>query len=323
MVEMSVAPPERVRVSRASMWQPRQPVFWLLVGMLAVSLLALIPLFIMAPAGGGVWAVALVGAALQAALLIGIARTIPRARIQPRSLRLGALFAGGFAATGFAATINSLNGDPLQALGLGNLSAALSAPIVEDATRIVCTIAILAFASARRLTVIDGVIYGFLVGAGFEIIENLIYAVRAEDLSVGVQSLITRLLMGFGLHAFWTAIAGGVLAYIWSRRQAGLSSRWYLMIPGYLLPMLLHAGWDAPASSVVPGVKYVEYFLLYAVSLGAFIAVAAWGRRDEWRRYGANGAADGVPGSDGAPGLTRAEWKRLGWRERRDLAAAM
>lgn len=323
MVEMSVAPLKRAGGSRASMWQPRQPVFWLLVGMLAVSLLALIPLFIMAPAGGGVWVVALVGAAVQAALLIGVARMMPRAGIQPRSLRLGALFAGGFAATGFAATINSLNGDPLQAFGLGNLSAALSAPIAEDATRIVCTIAILALASARRLTVIDGVVYGFLVGAGFEIMENLIYAVRAEDLSDAVQSLIARLLMGFGLHAFWTAIAGGVLAYIWSRRQAGLSSRWYLMIPGYLLPMLLHAGWDAPASSVVPGIKYIEFFLLYAVSLGALIAVVAWGRRDEWRRYGANGGVDGAPGSDGAPGLTRAEWKRLGWRERRDLAEAM
>lgn len=272
---------------RTGLWQPAQPAFWLL----AVITLAALPLLGLSLIGmgadWGIWAVALIGCALQTLLLLWIAHLVSgvrgRPRRQLRSLRLGALLAGAVAAPGFAVVVNSLYGEFLGAYGLNRLSAAISAPITEDAVRMVCLILILALAATRRLTILDGVVYGFLVGAGFELMENVLYVLRGDDLGAAMQSVVVRMLMGFGLHALWTAVAGGALAYIWSRAQAGIPTRWWILIPAYVLPMLLHVGWDAPGLSVIPFLKFIEWFLLYLVTVGAFIGVVWWGRREARR----------------------------------------
>lgn len=276
---------------KPDLWQPRQPVFWLLLVLAGFGMFTMILSLVAAKAALEVWVVALVAFAVQTAVLLWVARTLPRVRTQSLSLRLGAFLLGSLGAIGLAANINGEYGGFLPAYGLKNFQAAISAPITEDASRMICVIAILALAVAARgtLSVMDGVVYGFLVGAGFEVFENLIYAMRADAFAEALQSALMRMLMGFGLHALWTAIAAGALAYVWSRVLAGKASRWWVIVPAYLLPMLLHMGWDAPGLLLFPLFKFVEWILLYLLTLGAFVAAVRWGRVDERRRYGADG----------------------------------
>lgn len=276
---------------KPDLWQPRQPVLWLLLVLAAIGTITLIASLVAAQAALEVWVVALVAVALQTAVLLWVARILPRLRSQSLSLQLGAFLLGSLGAIGLAANINSEYGGFLPAYGLKNFQEAIAAPITEDASRMICVIAILALAVAARgtLSVMDGVVYGFLVGAGFEVFENLLFAVRADAFAGALQTALTRMLMGFGLHALWTAVAAGALAYVWARVLAGQPSRWWVIVPAYLLPMLLHMGWDAPGIYVFPLFKFVEWILLYLLTIGAFVAVVRWGRIDERRRYGADG----------------------------------
>lgn len=313
--EVDLAAPRAPRPLRTGIWQPRQPAFWLLAVMTAIGVALTVQMLSRAD-DPAIWGITLIGLAVEVVILGWIAFLLPSARVQPRSLRLGALFLGGVTALGIAAFLNSAFGSSLWQYGLQSFEGSITAPVSEDALRFTCLIGVLALAATRRLSAMDGVVYGFLVGAGFELMENVTYSVHVDEAGEALQSVISRMTMGFGLHALWTAVAGGALAYIWSRKQAGLSSRWWLLVPAYLLPMLMHMGWDAPSLSVIPIIKYIECAVLYAISITALVVVARLARRDELRRYGVE-----VGGS--AAIHTRAEWKSLGRAGRRARAEAV
>lgn len=275
------------------LWQPKQPVFWLwlvlcsLAGAFAVFELVVIASQSSVPAVSA----AIVLLLVQAAIFWSVLRLLPRVKRQPMSLQVAALVWGLTANAGLAILANSSYSEPLQGFGLASFSASLSAPINEDAFRLLGVLVVLILAYAQRITVMDGVIYGFLVGAGFELFENLLYALQGDDFGTVIQSGITRLLMGFGLHALWTAIAAAALAYCLSRRQQHLGGRWWVLVPAVVLPMALHAAWDAPAISVLAPLVFAVYIVLYALSLGAFLMVVRWGRRSEYASLAAGNEA--------------------------------
>lgn len=263
------------------LWQPGQPVFWIAAACLAGCL----PLQLIALVGqAGSPAAAAIGALMgtaQAVLLWWIARTLPRERTQPAPLRAGA-FAWGFAVVPVLAVFAGARyAAALRELGLQSLSAAIGAPLVEDALRLAGVLGALTLASRRRITAMDGAVYGLLVGAGFEVAENLSYVLGEDDLLGTMRIALLRIGVGFGLHALWTAIAGAALAACLSRKQAGRGGRWAILVPGILAPMMLHALWDAPALSIAPGAQLAALALVYAASLALFALAAIAGRRAE------------------------------------------
>ena len=277
-----------------AIWQPRQPVLWVS----AVLVLATVVITVISLAGSvgdpmaALAALVLVG--VQVVLLGLIVRAMPRFRRQRASLMLLAVLWGVTVVPGVAMIANSTASELLHAYGLENFSASLSAPVNEDLMRLLGVLAVLSLASRRRLTVMDGAVYGFLVGAGFEVLENLLYALRGasfgETISVGVM----RLLVGFGLHALWTTAAGAGLAFCLARPQQGLPGRWWVLVPAVLIPMLLHAGWDAPSPSVFPVLKLAMIAALYLASVALFLGAVAWGRRSEYAWY-LNGDQSALP----------------------------
>ena len=280
--DMTVPPiPRRV----PELWQPRHPVFWLATvlvfvfgALIVISLASAVdePLAALA---------AVVLCSAQVVVLWLIVRAMPRFRRQSASLMILAAVWGGVVAPGVAMLAGSGAQELIWTYGLESLSAALSAPVNEDLMRLLGVLAVLTLASRRTLTVMDGAVYGFVVGAGFEVVENLLYALRGESFGETLSVGIMRLLVGFGLHALWTTVAGAGLAYCLSRRQRGLSSRWWVLVPAVLSPMLLHAGWDAPSPSVFPFFKLLLLAVLYAVTIVLFVIAVRWGRRDEFRWY--------------------------------------
>lgn len=269
--------------AHAAVWQPRQPVFWLFLALLAVSIfLTALQLAALFSGVQGLLA-ALVLGGMQMVLLALIARALPKLkRRQPASLRLVALAWGGLVACSFAAQANTAAAELYDKIGLTSFAASLSAPINEDLLRLLGVLMVLSLAQSQgRLTVMDGVVYGFLVGAGFEIVENLFYALHSSDFSATVSTGIMRLLVGFGLHALWTTVSGAALAYCLSRRQIGLSARWWVIVPCTLVPMLLHAAWDAPSFSMFTVLTFGPLIVYYGLTVLVFLLAVRWGRRSD------------------------------------------
>jgi RsiW-degrading membrane proteinase PrsW (M82 family) len=260
---------------------PGNPVFWVvLVGLLVCAPLQLLAFAAQEPSAVSM-GVAGLTAAVQLAALWLVARMVSRGRRRPVALRFIALAWGLTVVPVVAVLANSHYFAALRSLGLHSLAASIAAPLDEDLLRAVGVLGVLLLASRGRITALDGVVYGVLVGAGFEVAENLIYLLDAHDLDEVVRTSLIRTGIGFGLHALWTGIAGAALAACLARDRAGNPPRWWLILPGILGPMALHALWDAPAFSVDPRAKAGVLIAVYAVTLAGFIAVVVLARRSE------------------------------------------
>jgi len=96
-----------------------------------------------------------------------------------------ALLALAFAWGGLVATTVSIPGsaalaDLVAKLGSPHLAAdwgaALAGPTVEEIAKTLGVVAIVLVARAQVNSVLDGVVYGAMVGLGFQIIEDIVYA---------------------------------------------------------------------------------------------------------------------------------------------------
>ena len=66
---------------------------------------------------------------------------------------------------------------------------------------------------------------------------------------------------------------GAALSYCLARRRTGRGARWWLLALAILIPMLLHASWDAPALSIDPSSKLALLTAVYATTLALFAVV--------------------------------------------------
>jgi RsiW-degrading membrane proteinase PrsW (M82 family) len=304
--------PMRRRRSAPAVWQPRQPVFWLMAVLTAVGIVLVVAGRIVSADSAPVFVAAVLFVGVQAVLLWLIVRAIPRFRRQPGSLMAAGLVWGGVVAVPLAGSLNAVNLGALSSFGIDSFAASITAPLNEDLLRLLGVLVVLVLAYRRPLTVMDGVVYGFIVGAGFELMENLSYGLDAGNLDEAIGTGLKRLLLGFALHALWTASAGAVLAYCLSRAQRGFGGRWLLLVPAIALPMLLHAGWDSPSPSVLAEMQLLVQLLVYALTLALFFIAVVWGRRSEYAWFAESAGS----------ALTRAEFRRLPRAERRTLARA-
>jgi RsiW-degrading membrane proteinase PrsW (M82 family) len=111
------------------------------------------------------------------------------------------------------------------------------APIVEELLKGLVLIGLFVFARRELNGVLDGIIYGALVGFGFAMSENILYFMAYSDQLIGVW-LLRSVIFGFN-HAFFTSIIGIALGLVRYERR-----RWagYIAVPvAFWLAMLLHA----------------------------------------------------------------------------------
>jgi RsiW-degrading membrane proteinase PrsW (M82 family) len=121
------------------------------------------------------------------------------------------------------------------------LGAAVVGPVVEEAAKGVALLfLVLAFRSEFD-DVLDGIIYGAIVGLGFAMTENVAYFLSAftRGIPAGFATIGTRTVL-FGLnHAFFTALLGGAIGLA---RLSARSSLRYLAPPlGLLLAISFHS----------------------------------------------------------------------------------
>lgn len=128
--------------------------------------------------------------------------------------------------------------------GLANqLTASLSAPLVEEISKSLALFVIYLMFRNHFDNVLDGIIYGAIVGLGFAVFENFIYYMKPDQFAGTVVLIWVRgVVTAPGTHICFTAITGAFLGFFRVRR-AGIT-RWLLPPLGMGLAMFAHFVWN-------------------------------------------------------------------------------
>ena len=122
------------------------------------------------------------------------------------------------------------------------LAAPLSAPFVEEIVKACGVLLVFAFLRAEFDNMRDGLVYGALVGAGFNWYEAALYAVRGyAEFGWGMFSIqlgARYALLGLGGHAMFTGIFGAFLGYGMQTRKTWL--RVLAPLAGLVLAIAAH-----------------------------------------------------------------------------------
>lgn len=181
---------------------------------------------------------------------------------------VGAVVAGmAIAAAAYAANAAFLDRFPMEMSGFTRYVS----PLVEELLK---GLAIVALVRAHRIGfLVDAAIFGFAIGAGFALVENLHYLRMFPDAGLG-----TWVVRGFGtalMHGGATAIFAVMGVAMMERARAGPAA----YLPGYVLAVLLHSAFNhfflSPKLSTF-GIALVLPPLFYFVFERSEKAVGGW-----------------------------------------------
>ena len=207
---------------------------------------------------------------------------IDRYSRQPLSLIVAAFVWGAFGATwtialsGNTALISLYSKLAGQNFSL-DWGAGLSAPIFEELGKGAGVLLLMYIAPRVVRTAYDGFIIGAFAGLGFEILEDIFYALNSapeefgsHQLQTSLNTVLLRLATGFSAHILYSAIFGAGLVYlvgtVAQRRRPGRG------LAFVLTAMLLHGLWDSTAA-IGNGDGKITLGLIAGITLIAFAAV--------------------------------------------------
>lgn len=220
--------------------------------------------------------------ALYGALFWWFTQHIDRYARLPAKLMVVAFMWGGFAATwAMAAHAN----DALRALyakGFGQAwsfdwGAGLAAPFTEELAKGAGVVLLIAMASRLIRTAFDGFILGAFIGLGFQIIEDIAYAMTsagsqfgANQVGAAMGTIVLRMVLGVAAHILYSAVFGAGLVYLLGRpaepRRVGRGLA--LMVAA----MLLHGLWDS-MGAIARGNTALAILLPVAIIVVALVLV--------------------------------------------------
>lgn len=237
------------------------PAFWLFVIVIVLGflyeLLVHVLSAITAPAG---WALSLVLLALFI-LPVGLAlRWLDQYEREPRSMVFGAFLWGALVAPTFAGFVNDGFGAVITKVVGGDFSyywsAAVTAPVVEETYKYLGIVLLYLIARAEFDDLIDGFVYGALIGLGFAVSEDIYYFILQFGGDVGsvLEGFYVRVIAsGLYTHVTFTGIAGIGFAYFVTRRGERSFIRRLLVAAALLLTaMLAHFVWNSPSLQGLP-----------------------------------------------------------------------
>ncbi|MBM2616721.1 PrsW family intramembrane metalloprotease [Actinoplanes sp. LDG1-06] len=142
-------------------------------------------------------------------------------------------------------------GSPTLAADWG---AALAGPTVEEIAKTLGVVAIVLIARAQVNSVLDGVVYGAMVGLGFQIAEDIVFAVGAVALAgqgdqvqpVIATFLLRGFLAGVWSHTLFGALAGAGIGYLVVSRESGRPHRVAVAVLAVIGAWASHVLWNSP-----------------------------------------------------------------------------
>lgn len=276
-----VRPPRWGR--QASLFQPREPAFWLFVAILVATSVATVTqqsLFRrMSPSGWALsWGLLLVYA-LPVFLAVYLLDLYER---EPLSLVFGAFAWGAIAATTMAGVANEGWGFVVARLGgpefASRWTAALTAPVTEELVKVVGVVLISLIARDEVDDEMDGFVYGAMVGLGFAVVEDVLYFVAVfGGTTSGVLAGFYVRVVSSGLygHVLYTGLSGmGVAVFVSRRDEWTLRARTLAALGLFASASLGHFLWDSP---------WLNFFPSHVRTIG------------DWMRIPLAAAVKGVP----------------------------
>ncbi len=323
---------------QVSLIQPKQASFWLFSALLLICGVGFIDeQLTFANASTTAWLVGLVLLALYAVPVYLLVNTLDLFEREPRSLLIGALLWGAIIATFLAGRINDQWGEIVQKLFGAEFArewgAALIGPGVEELVKFLGVVVIYLIARSEFDDVLDGFVYGALVGLGFTLEEDMYYffthfvgQAGASDLGGLFEGFFLRIIVGGPYsHVLLTGLTGMGLAWYVTRPDIPKSRRLLAAVLLYVAGVAAHFVWNSPLLNDMLGndpdaatwilwaaIKGLPFLILLAVLVRVAIR-----REQGWVR---ETLADDV-----AAGLvTPAELETLGdLRRRRDARRAV
>lgn len=247
---------------RTTLFQPRRPAFWVYVVVVVVTAFYAWQeqrvFSELSPSGWALsWAL-LVVYALPVFLAIYLLDLYER---EPVSLVLGALVWGAVAATVLSALGNEGWGLVVARLGgpafAARWTAALTAPFVEETVKVVGVVLICLIARREVDDVMDGFVYGAMVGLGFALVEDVFYFVAIFGGTTGgvLAGFYVRVVSaGLYGHVLYTGVSGMGVAYYFSRAGEVPARRRLLVAAGlFAAGVAAHFLWNSPLLNFFPG----------------------------------------------------------------------
>jgi protease PrsW len=285
---------------QASLVQPREPAFWLYCALLAIGgylfvqeqslMSSLTTAYVLS------WALVL-AYAVPVALAIYWLDLFER---EPKLLLAAAVLWGGVVATSFAAYANeawlSILGKFASTDLTAQWGAAIVGPGVEETLKLMGVVIIFLIVSSEFDGVMDGFVYGAMVGLGFTIVEDVSYFINAVaavpgmvDQSGPVLDTFLIRIVGGGLygHVLFTGLTGTGFAYFATQRSAPMTRRvigaGLCIVAGVAAHVVWNSPWQESVLATTGGanpsvVQWIEYGTIkgmpFLILLGILVMLA-------------------------------------------------
>lgn len=322
---------------QVSIIQPRQAAFWLFSVLLLISGIGFVEdQFAFANVSTTAWLVGLVLLALYAVPVYLLINALDLFEREPRSMLIGALLWGAIVATFLSGRINGEWAGIVQKLFGAEFTrewgAALIGPGVEELVKFLGIVLLYLIARKEFDSLLDGFVYGAMVGLGFTLEEDMYYffthfvgQAGASDLGGLFEGFFVRIIVGGPYsHVLMTGLTGLGLAYYVTRPDVARSRRLLVGLGLYAAGVLAHFVWNSPLLDELLGsdpdaVTWITWAAIKGLPFLILLAVlvrVAMRREHAWvRETLADDVAAGL--------LTDAEVETLGDLRRRRAARAV
>jgi protease PrsW len=272
---------------RFTFYQPRNFAFWGYLVLVGTGMFVFASsITLKYDAYGQAIALAVTSFAIYAALFWWFTQHIDHYAKLPAKLMVVAFLWGGFAATWVMAANANDSILALYAKSFGqswalNWGAGLSAPFTEETAKGSGLLLLIALAPRQVRTAFDGLILGAFIGLGFQIIEDIAYAMTsassqfgANQIGASIDTIFVRMVSGVAAHIVYSAIFCAGLIYLLGRpaepRRVG---RGLLLVA---TPILLHGTWDSLAAIGSRSALTLLSLLITVIVIALVIAVRVY-----------------------------------------------
>ncbi|MDP9381923.1 MAG: PrsW family intramembrane metalloprotease [Chloroflexota bacterium] len=209
------------------------------------------------------------GALVPAAFYTALVLSVDSYEHEPWMTVTAAFGWGALVAVLFSGVFNAA-----QALLLGDAFAVfMGAPLVEESLKGIALLGLLLMYRREFDNVLDGLVYGALIGMGFELTEDMLYLGSAYvegGLTLFGEEWLTRPVLAGTAHALFTATTGAAVGWGRARHGRGVL-RFVVPVLGWALAVLQHLAWNIGgsllAASMGEGVPSVWRLALQAALL--------------------------------------------------------
>ncbi|HEY5530350.1 MAG TPA: PrsW family intramembrane metalloprotease [Thermoleophilia bacterium] len=288
--------------SDGSFRRPAEPAFWLFLLFLGASALVVgSQQLAYLSAYPGAWILSVVLLALTAIPAAVVIYRFDQFEPEPMSMIVAAVVWGGIVAVTFAGLTNNYFLSFLQNLmspsAFQNWGAAIVAPIDEELYKGAGLVILFLIARDEIDSLMDGLVYGAMIGLGFQTVENMQYFVHAAAISHGagqvtpvLSSYVLRVLIsGLYSHTLFTGLTGFGFAYYVTRVDRSRGTRFLVAGVFAALAATAHFVWNSPLLDSLAGQSSLRIVLVLVMKgipfLLLMLILAVFARRRERRAF--------------------------------------